>query len=113
MKDYEVEVMGRYAHGCYGKEHYFGMVLSAENCKAAETFADDLVYDMTYQEFFERCVNHFHGEHSEFVREQFMNVCVWTTHADGKMTCKYYQRSLTDKIKDDHKFTFKARVFKG
>ncbi len=110
MKDYEVEVMGLYSHGQYGKEHYFGMVLSAENCKKAESFADELLYDMTYQEFFERCFNHFR---SEFAKEQFMTVEVWTRTDNGKLKIHFYKRNLTDKINDDHRFTFKARVFRG
>lgn len=111
MKNYEVEVMGRYSHGCYGKDHYFGMVLCAENCKAAETFAEDVISEMTYQEFFEMCVNDNYRK--EIVQNSFMGVWEWTTHGDGTKTCKYCQRSLTDKIGADHKFTFKARVFKG
>lgn len=111
MKQYEIEVKERYAHGCYGKQIYFGMVLCAENCKAAESFAEDVVYDMTYQDFFEMCVKDCYRE--KIVQESFMSIWEWTTHEDGKKTCKHCQRSLTDKIKDDHKFTFKARVFKG
>lgn len=111
MKNYEVEVMGKYAHGCYGKEHYFGLVLSAENCKAAETFAEDILFDMTYQEFFERCVNDNYRK--EIVQDSFMDGWEWTTADDGKQICKHYHRSLDDKIGNDHKFTIKARVFKG
>ena len=69
MKQYEVEVMGKYSHGCYGKEHYFGMVVSTESCKQAEMFADDILYEMTYEEFFDRCINSFKNP---YARELFM-----------------------------------------
>lgn len=110
MKQYEVEVMGKYFHGRYGKEHYFGMVLSCDSCKSAESFAEELVSVMTYEEFFDRCVNSFK---SDLAKNQFMNIEKWTKLEDGKLKVSFYQRCLTDKIQDDHSFTFKARVFKG
>ena len=111
MKNYEVEVKGRYAHGCYGKEHYFGMVLCAENGKAAESFAEDILFDMTYQEFFDRCINDNYRK--EIVQDSFMEGWESTTDDEGKQVYKHYHRNLTDKIGADHKFTIKARVFKG
>ena len=111
MKNYEIEVMERYSHGCYGKQVYFGLVLNAENCKAAESFAEDVIYNMTYGEFFEMCINDNYRK--EIVQNSFMDGWEWITNEEGKQISKHYHRSLTDKIKDDHKFTFRARVFKG
>lgn len=112
MKQYEVEVKNWYSNGCYGKELYFGLILSAENCKSAETFAEDVLYDMTYQEFFDRCNSDNYRK--QIVQNQFMNVQIWTRDENGKyLTSTRYQRELTDKIGNDKEFTFKARVFKG
>ena len=112
MKNYEVQVKNWYSNGCYGKELYFGLVLSAESCKSAETFAEDILFDMTYQEFFERCNSDVYR--NPIVQNQFMNVQVWTRDESGNyLTSTHYQRTLTDKIGTDHEFTFKARVFKG
>ena len=110
MKQYEVEVMGRYSHGCYGKEHYFGMVVSVESCKQAEMFADDLLYEMTYEEFFERCINHF--KHP-YAREQFMTEEKMIPLQTGGYKFQVIKHELSDRIGDAHKFTFKARVFRG
>jgi hypothetical protein len=112
MKQYEVEIKERYSHGCYGKQTYFGLVLSADSCKNAETFAEDIIYDMTYQEFFDRCISDNYRK--SIVQTQFMNVQIWTRDESGRYIIPtYYKRELTDKIKNDRKFTFKARVFKG
>lgn len=112
MKQYEVEVMGSKSHGIYGKERYFGLVLSSDSCKSAETFAEDIIYDMTYQEFFDRCISDNYRK--SIVQTQFMNVQIWARDENGKyLTSTHYKRELTDKIGNDHEFTFKARVFKG
>lgn len=111
MKQYEVEVKEKYSHGCYGKQTYFGLVLCADSCKAAETFAEDVLYDMTYEQFFESCISDNYRK--KIVQNNFMIVWERIANDNGTETFKYYQRNLTDKIKNDHGFTFKARVFKG
>lgn len=111
MKQYEVEVKGLYSHGCYGKEHYFTLVLAADSCKDAESFADDVLYGMTYQEFFNLCIRDCYQ--NPHVQESFMNECKRIDLPDGKCRFQYIQHELTDKIGDARSFTFKARVFKG
>lgn len=110
MKQYEVEVMGRYSHGRYGKERYFGLVLSAENCEAAKSFAEDIVYGMTYQEFFDRCMNDAYKK--EGIQKSFMNRWIWIEDG-GKERTIFERKELDDKISQYQEFTFKARVFKG
>lgn len=109
MKQYEVEVMSYYQHGQYGKERYFGLILAADSCKQAEYFADDILYEMTYEEFFERLMK----PKSEFAKKQFMSG--WTCIDNGDGTYKQYQydRKLNERIGNDHRFSYKARVFKG
>jgi hypothetical protein len=111
MKNYEVEIKERYSHGCYGKETFFGLILSADSCKEAETFAEDILYDMTYQEFFERC--HDKRFPTECCKRQYMFVERRIRNEDGTFSYKYEQKNLTDKLGSDHTFTIKARIFKG
>ena len=87
------------------------MVLSADSCKNAETFAEDIIYDMTYQEFFDRCLDKRFP--TELCKKRFMNIEIWSKNEDGTNNSRYEQRNLTDKLKNDHEFTIKARVFKG
>ena len=111
MKQYEVEIMGKYSHGRYGKERYFGMILSADSCKNAESFAEDIIFEMTFEEFFERC----NQEYSDLAKKQFM--CFKTFVLIGNNELKYMEKqySLKDKIAErvEDKFSFKARVFRG
>lgn len=111
MKDYEVEVKERYSHGCYGKPLYFSMVLHDNSCKSAESFAEDIIYNMTYEEFFNMCIDDNYSK--EIVQKSFMRIWVHDLDENGKIVWKYFNRSLTDKIGNDHQFTFKARVFRG
>lgn len=109
MKQYEVEVMGCFKHGIYGKERYFGLILAADSCKQAEYFADDLLYEMTYGEFFERLMT----PKCELAQKQFMEIWKNYDNGDGTYKSVRYERNKNDRIGDDHRFTFKARVFKG
>ena len=57
MKNYSVEVLSKESHGRYGKSYFFGMCVSAANKKMAESFVEELVDDMTFDEFLEWCVD--------------------------------------------------------
>lgn len=55
MKNYTVEVLGKYSHGRYGKTFYFGMIVSADNKQLAQSMVEELVNDMSDEEFIEWC----------------------------------------------------------
>lgn len=57
MKDYTVEVLEKYSHGPYGKQFYFGMIVCADNKQSAQSMVEELVDDMTDDEFIEWCTN--------------------------------------------------------
>jgi hypothetical protein len=49
-KQYEVEVYEKCRHGKYGKQHYFGWVLSSDKKENAISFALDILAGMTPNE---------------------------------------------------------------
>lgn len=100
MKDYEVEVKEATSHGRRGKTWYFGMILNCDSRQQAEYFAEDIMYGMTYGEFFERLMRPM------TVDEQIDFMTIETP--SGSVI-----RDENDTIGDDHQFSYYARVFRG
>lgn len=112
-KDYEVNIMEKYSHGCYGKTIYGGWVLNASSKANAETFAYDILLNMTYRDL----IDEF------FYKYQILNPLYigWILEKridfveNGVTRCRYEDRDLAQKISEDfidNNFTIKANLLK-
>lgn len=106
-KQYEVEVYESTSHGHYGKQHYFGWVLSSDKVENAKSFALDILAGMTPNEIRKESDGRFY----------ICNVCglhSWVPTGDGHF--KYVKLDLDKPIGYEEakkRFTIKARVFRG
>lgn len=57
IKQYDVEVLGKYSHGRDGKNYYYGMGLAAYSKSGAENFAFDILSEMTFEEIANSCLD--------------------------------------------------------
>lgn len=108
MKQYEVEVYEKHSHGVWGKQHYFGMVLSSNNIANAESFALDILAGMTPNEVRERSDGRFFICSISGLRS-------WVPVGDG-VHHKCVRLDLDKPFgyeEAEKRFTVKARVFKG
>ena len=104
-KQYEVEVYEKHSHGCYGKMHYFGWVLSSNNKANAESFALDILAGMTPNEI---------SKESDGKLSTSYGWHTFVPMGDGK--CRYVELDL-DKPSGyeeaEKRFTVKANIFRG
>ena len=106
-KQYEIEVYSNASHGCWGKQHYFGLVLSSNTVANAESFALDILAGMTPNEVKKESEGRFYicevcGLHS------------WVPTEDGGL--KRVKLDLDKPFgyeEAEKRFTVKARVFRG
>ncbi len=106
-RQYEVEVYERYSHGCYGKVHYFGWILSADKKENAESFALDIIAGMTPNELVQEA-------NGRMVPPGVSGWHIWEKQENGKM--KYIQLDNNKPVGynyAENNFTVKARLFKG
>ncbi len=103
-RQYEVEVYEKHSHGCWGKQHYFGWVLSSDKKENAISFAYDILAGMTP---------------SEIVKEANGKAITpswhtWERQEDGTLRYKKLDSNnpVGYEFAEDH-FTVKARLFKG
>lgn len=105
-KQYEVEIHEKHSHGHWGKEHYFGWVLSSDKVANAESFALDILAGMTPREL--------HNESEGKIR---LEPYVWHTFVPlGNGYSKYVELDYDKPIgyeEAESRFTIKARVFRG
>lgn len=105
-KQYEVEVYEKYSHGCWGKQHYFGWVLSSDKIANAESFALEILAGMTPNEICKESDGRL--KYDPFIWHTFEPT------EDGK-----YRYVVLDPDKPigyemaEKRFTVKARVFRG
>ena len=105
-KQYEVEIYEANNHGCWGKQHYFGWVLSSDKIANAESFALDILAGMTPNEL---C--------KESDGRLPCDTYIWHTWeplGDGKH--RYVVMDMDTPIGYEEaakRFTVKARVFRG
>jgi hypothetical protein len=105
-RQYEVEVYERYSHGCYGKQHYFGWILSSDKKANAESFALEILGRMT--------PNELHKESDGKLRTDVYGWHKFVPTQDGKY--KYVILDNDEPIgyeEAEKRFTVKARLFKG
>lgn len=103
-KQYEVEIYEKHSHGHWGKQHYFGWVLSSDKVANAESFALDILAGMTPNEVVKESDGRFIlcGLHTMKKQE------------DGSY--KYAKLDLDEPFgyeEVQERFTVKARVFRG
>lgn len=55
MREYNVEILGKYSHGVYGKEFFFGMYLCGFSKADVSGIAMEILANMTLGEFKDRC----------------------------------------------------------
>ena len=110
-KDYEVNIMEKYSHGCHGKTIYGGWVLNASSKTNAETFAYDILLTMTYQDLIDEFFNNYqtlNPLYIEWILEERIDFV-----DNGVTRCRYEDRDLTQKISEDFidsNFTIKASI---
>lgn len=105
-RQYEVEVYEGYSHGCWGKQHYFGWILSSDKKANAESFALDILAGMTPNELMK--------ESDGKVR---VDVCGWYGYVPtGDGTYRYVKLDNNKPIgykEAERRFTVKARLLRG
>jgi hypothetical protein len=105
-KQYELEIYNYYSNGRYGKQHYFGWVLSSNNRANAESFALDILAGMTP---------------NEINKEADGKFILGSTHLhkfvpNGDGTFRYVELDNDEPIgyeEAERRFTVKARVLRG
>lgn len=106
-RQYEVEVYEKYSHGCWGKRHYFGWILSSDKKENAESFALDIIAGMSPNEL----VKEADGKMVP------PGVCGWHTWEDLGNGKRRWVKLDNDKPVGyefaEGNFTVKARLFKG
>lgn len=106
-RQYEVEIYEKTSHGHFGKQHYFGWVLSSDKKENAISFALDILAGMTPNEVRKESDGRFY----------ICNVCglhTFVPSEDGKF--KYVKLDLDKPFgyeEAERRFTVKARLFKG
>lgn len=104
-RQYEVEVYERYSHGCWGKTHYFGWILSSDKKANAESFTLEILAGMTPNEIHKESDGKFNASFGLF---RYVPI------GDGK-----YRSKLIDKNEPlgyeeaERRFTVKARLLRG
>lgn len=112
-KDFEVNIMEKYSHGCHGKTIYGGWVLNANSKTNAESFAYDILLSMTYQDLIDEFFNKYqilNPLYIEWIIEERVDFV-----EEGVTRCRYEDRDLTKTISEDFidtNFTIKASVLK-
>lgn len=104
-KQYEVEVYESYSHGCYGKTHYFGWILSADKKEGAEAFALEILAGMTPNEI-----------HKESDGKFIINCGLYRyiPVGDGKHRSVLIGKDEPLGYEEaERRFTVKARLFRG
>jgi hypothetical protein len=105
-KQYEVEIYASDSHGCWGKQHYFGWVISSDKIANAESFALDILAGMTPNEINKEADGKFfHG---------ITKLYGFVPNGDG--TFRYVPLDNDKPIgykEAERRFTVKARVFRG
>ena len=105
-RQYEVEVYERYSHGCYGKQHYFGWILSSDKKANAESFAFEILAGMTPNELMK--------ESDGKIRVDICGWHTWESLGNGKVRYVKLDNDKPIGYEDAEKrFTVKARLFKG
>ena len=105
-KQYEVEVYEAHSHGCWGKQHYFGWVLSSDKVANAESFALDILAGMTPNELCKEA-------DGRLTRDPYL-WHAWEPLEDG--TWRYVTLDMDKPIGYEEaakRFTVKARVLRG
>ena len=112
-KDYEVNIMEKYSHGCHGKTIYGGWVLNASSKANAESFAYDILLAMTYQDLIDEFFNKYqtlNPLYIEWILEERIDYV-----DNGVARCRYEDRDLSQKISEsfiDNNLTIKANLLK-
>ena len=112
-KDYEVNIMEKYSHGCHGKTIYGGWVLNSSSKTNAESFAYDILLNMTYQDLIDEFFNNYqilNPLYIDWILEERIDFV-----EDGVTRCCYEDRNLNQKISEDFidsNFTIKANILK-
>lgn len=112
-KDYEVNFMDKYSHGCYGKAIYGGWVLNASSKANAESFAYDILLGMTYQELIDEFFSKYQTSNTLYIDWILTESIEFVK--DGVTYCRFQKRDLTKKISEDFinsRFTIKANILK-
>lgn len=112
-KDYEVDIMEKYSHGCHGKTIYGGWVLNASSKTNAESFAYDILLSMTYQDLIDEFFNNYQTLKPLYIK-WILEECIDFVE-DGVTRCRYEYRDLTQKISEDFidsNFTIKVSLLK-
>jgi hypothetical protein len=103
-RQYEVEVYEKHSHGCWGKVHYFGWILSSDKRENAESFALEILAGMT--------PNDIHKESDG----KFNIKCLDTMIPNVDGTYKWMWLPLDTPIgyeEAEKRFSTKARLLRG
>ena len=104
-RQYEVEVYGSCNHGCWGKMHYFGWILSSDKKANAESFALEILAGMT--------PNEIHKESDgKFIINCGLHRMI--PIGDGKYKSKQIDKDEPLGYEEaERRFTVKARLLRG